>query len=108
MAGDFSVTAASERRRTASYRDLRRGRQLLKPGTVYELKLENLITSNVFLKGHRIRLQISASFTPNFSRNLQTGTWEVNSGVMRKAAIRILHDASHPSQIVLPVIPVIN
>ncbi len=89
----------------ASYRDLRRGRQVLEPGTVYELKLENLITSDVFLKGHRIRLQISATFTPNFSRNLQTGKSEADSSEMSKAKIRIFHDTAHPSQVALPVIP---
>jgi putative CocE/NonD family hydrolase len=83
----------------ASYRDLSQGRQLLEPGTVYELKLENLITSNVFLKGHRIRLQISATFTPNFSRNLQTGKSEANSAEISKAKIRIFHDTAHPSQV---------
>ncbi len=92
----------------ASYRDLSRGRQLLSPGTIYELKLENLITSNVFLQGHRIRLQISASFTPNFSRNLQSGKSEVNSVEMKKAHIRVFHDAKHLSQVVLPIIPVVR
>jgi putative CocE/NonD family hydrolase len=90
----------------ASYRDLSRGRQLLSPGKIYELKLENLITSNVFLQGHRIRLQISASFTPNFSRNLQSGKSEANSAEMKKAHIRVFHDTAYPSQVVLPVIPV--
>ena len=92
----------------ASYRDISRGRQLLSPGTIYELKLENLITSNVFLQGHRIRLQISASFSPNFSRNLQSGKSEVNSVEMKKAHIRIFHDAKHLSQVVLPVIPIVR
>ncbi len=89
----------------ASYRDLKRGRQLLQRGQVYELKLTNLITSNTFRKGHRIRIQISASFFPNFSRNLQTGELEQVSDKMQKANIRIYHDQSHPSRIVLPVIP---
>jgi putative CocE/NonD family hydrolase len=92
----------------ASYRDLSRGRQLLSPGTIYELKLEKLITSNVFLQGHRIGLQISASFTPNFSRNLQSGKSEVNSVEMKKAHIRLFHDTQHPSQVVLPIIPVVR
>ena len=92
----------------ASYRDLSRGRQLLSPGAIYELKLENLITSNVFLQGHRIRLQISASFAPNFSRNLQSGKSEVNSAEMKKAHVRVFHDATRSSQVVLPVIPVVR
>ena len=64
----------------ASYRDLKKGRQLLTPNQVYELHLDNLITSNVFQKGHRIRVQISATFFPNFSRNLQTGELEAFIG----------------------------
>ena len=88
----------------ASYRDLTRGRQLLEPGKVYELDLANLITSNVFLKGHRVRVQISGSFFPNFSRNLQSGKSEVESAEGKKARIRVYHDADHPSKILLPVI----
>jgi putative CocE/NonD family hydrolase len=88
----------------ASYRDLVHGRQWLEPERVYELDLNNLITSNMFLKGHRIRVQISGSFHPNFSRNLQTGKSEMQSGDYKKARIRIYNDALHPSHIVLPII----
>jgi putative CocE/NonD family hydrolase len=88
----------------ASYREASRGLQWLEPGKVYELNLNNLITSNVFLKGHRVRVQISGSFYPNFSRNLQTGKSEVESAEMKQARIRVYHDAAHPSQILLPLI----
>lgn len=88
----------------ASYRDMARGRQWLEPGKIYELDLKNLITSNMFLKGHRMRVQISGSFYPNFSRNLQSGKSEVDSSDSKKARIRIYSDAQHPSQIVLPII----
>ena len=47
------------------------GRQLLRAHQVYELRLSDLITGNRFLKGHQIPVQISASFFPPFSRNLQ-------------------------------------
>ena len=42
---------------------------------------------------------------PHFSRNLQTGEWEARAGKTRAATIRIYHDATHPSRIVLPVVP---
>jgi hypothetical protein len=45
--------------------------------------------SHLFLQGHGIRLQISASFTPNFSRNLQSGKSEVNSVDEKGAHSRI-------------------
>jgi hypothetical protein len=88
----------------ASYRDPAQGRQLLEPGRVYELRLDHLITSNVFHKGHRIRVQISASFFPNFSRNLQTGKSEVTSAAVRKTTIRVYHSRKYPSQAMLPMI----
>jgi uncharacterized protein len=88
----------------ASYRDVKRGRQLLKAGEIYELRLDNLITSNLFLKGHRIRAQISGSFFPDFSRNLQTGELETTSARMREATIRIYHDPQHRSSLILPVV----
>jgi len=88
----------------ASYRDLKRGRQLLKPDQVYELRLENLITSNVFQKGHRIRVQVSASFFPNFSRNLQSGEREAVSAKMQKATIRVYTGGEQASRIRLPII----
>jgi predicted acyl esterase len=49
-------------------------------------------------------VQISGSFYPNFSRNLQSGKSEVESADVKKARIRIYNDARHPSQIVLPFV----
>ena len=88
----------------ASYRDPKKGRQLLKPQQIYRLHLDNLITSNVFVRGHRIRVQISASFFPNFSRNLQTGELEASSARMQKASLSIYADRRRPSRVVLPVV----
>lgn len=87
-----------------SYRDLSHGRQLLEPGKTYEVSLDHLITSNVFQRGHRIRVQISGTFFPNFSRNLQTGELEATSAKTKTATIRIYHDEEHASQIILPVV----
>jgi hypothetical protein len=88
----------------ASYREVDKGRQLLEPGQVYEIRLDNLITSNVFRKDHRVRVQISGTFFPNFSRNLQTGELEASSAGMKKATISIYNDRGRPSRIVLPVV----
>ena len=87
----------------ASYRDLPGPRRLLVPGRVYALALDNLVTSNLFRRGHRIRAQVSASFFPNFSRNLHTGDLETVSGRMKRATIHLHHDRDHPSQITLPI-----
>lgn len=87
----------------ASYREPEKGRQLLTPGAISRLRLDHLLTSNTFLRGHRIRLQISGSFFPNFSRNLHTGDLETTSARGQRATIRLHSDAAHPSRIILPV-----
>lgn len=88
----------------ASYRDITNGRQMLTPGAVYELTLDGLLTANRFATGHRIQLQISASFAPHLSRNLQTGESEMTSAVSRPAEITIHHSADYPSRLILPVL----
>ncbi len=88
----------------ASYRNLEKGRQLLTPGQVYEIRLDRLVTSNVFRTGHRVRVQISATFFPNFSRNLHTGDLESVSARRQKATIRLYHDREHPSEVSLHVV----
>jgi hypothetical protein len=87
----------------ASYRKTGHGQQLLEPNRIYTIHFENLITSNVFKKNHRVRVQISGSFFPNFSRNPQTGDSERISPNMKKAQITIYSDRKHPSRIILPV-----
>jgi putative CocE/NonD family hydrolase len=88
----------------ASYRNAAAGRQLLHPGGIYELKLPSMPTSMRFARGHRIRAQISASFTPHLSRNLQTGESEIVAADSRVAAITIHHSADHASRLELPVL----
>jgi len=88
----------------ASYRDPSKGRQLLTPGRVYDVVLDRLVTSNVFKTGHRVRVQISATFFPNFSRNLHTGELEATSARSRKATISLYHDRLHLSQVSLHTI----
>ena len=86
----------------ASYRSGTK-RELLKPGGVYTVKLENLITSNLFRSGHRLRVQVSGAFAPHFSLNLQTGRLEMDSAEARAATITLYHDRRHGSRVILPV-----
>jgi hypothetical protein len=78
--------------------------KFLSAGEVVPIRLPNLRTGNLFAKGHRVRVVLCGSFMPHFSRNLQTGESEMRSAKTRKATIRIHHDASHSSRIVLPVV----
>ena len=78
--------------------------QPIVPGKVYEYKIDLWSTSNVSLKGHRIRLEVSSSNFPRFDRNLNTGKRAADSGEFVKATNTVLHDGEHPSALVLPII----
>ncbi len=88
----------------ASYRDPASGRQPVEPGRIYELRLPAVMTGILLAKGHRIRAQVSASFDPHLSRNLQTGESEVVSAESRPVTITIHHGIEHASKLVLPVL----
>ncbi len=101
----FNLMSPGSDVQRASLRDPSRGRQLLEPGKIYSLTFDRLLTSQVFFAGHRLRILVTGSFFPHFSRNLHTGESEAFSSEMATAEIRIHHDAEHPSRLVLPVIP---
>ncbi len=90
----------------ARYRNSFTELTLLKPGEIYELRLNLWVTSNVFLPGHRIRLEVSSSNFPRFDRNSNTGGDIVNETVdqYKTAVNRIFHNAAHPSHLILPII----
>ncbi|MFY9752845.1 MAG: CocE/NonD family hydrolase, partial [Candidatus Acidiferrales bacterium] len=87
------------------YRDSPEHSTLMNPGQVYEISLDLWATSNVFLKGHSLRLEISSSNFPRFDRNLNTGEEIKFARTSVSATNTILHDAQHPSALVLPIMP---
>jgi putative CocE/NonD family hydrolase len=86
----------------ASYRNPGAGRQSVEAGRIYELQLAQALTAIRFGRGHRIRLQVSASFDPHLSRNLQSGASEVESAEFRVATITLHHGRATPSRLLLP------
>ncbi|WP_245208138.1 CocE/NonD family hydrolase [Sediminibacillus dalangtanensis] len=68
-------------------------------------QLDLWATSNVFLPGHSIRLEISSSNFPRYDVNPNTGKTTIDSEVMLPASQTIYHDENYPSYILLPVIP---
>jgi hypothetical protein len=88
----------------ASYRDSQSKPELLNPGQIYQLTISLWSTSNVFLKGHRLRLEVSSSNFPRFDRNLNTGRSGEFETHWTTATNTILHDTDHPSALVLPMV----
>jgi hypothetical protein len=89
----------------ARYRESFTEPSLLEKGVVYEFDFKVGSTSNVFKKGHRIRLEISSSYFPEYSRNLNTGAEIGKTSEMLKADQTIHHSAEYPSHLLLPIIP---
>ena len=89
----------------ARYRDSREKAELLKPGQVYKLSIDLWSTSNVFLKGHALRLEISSSNFPRFDRNLNTAEQPESGQRFISATNVIFHDHKRPSALILPIVP---
>ena len=89
----------------ARYRESMSASTPIVPGKVYHYTIDLWSTSNVFLKGHRIRVEVSSSNFPRFDRNLNTGKSAAADATFVKATNTVLHDSSHPSALVLPVVP---
>jgi putative CocE/NonD family hydrolase len=79
---------------------------LMTPGEVCQIEIRAFPTSNLFKQGHRLRVDISSSNFPRFDVNPNTGAPEGRGLARRIAANTLFVDASRPSHVVLPVIPV--
>jgi putative CocE/NonD family hydrolase len=79
--------------------------ELLEPGRVYEFEIDLWSTANVFKAGHRLRVDIASASFPRWDRNPNTGAPFAALCELRPARQTVLHDAAHPSHVLLPVIP---
>ena len=89
------------------YRDSLETPKLMTPGEVYRVTIDAGVTSNVFLTGHRIRIEVSSSNFPRFDRNPNTGeaVADVDVKDVRKAMQTVYHEHERYSYAVLPVVP---
>jgi len=87
------------------YRNSLEKPELAKPGEVYRIAIDAGVTGNMFLKGHRIRVEISSSNFPRFDRNPNSGGKVSDAAKLNKASQTVYHDAKHPSALVLTVVP---
>lgn len=93
----------------ARYRDFSHGAEpsLIEPHKAYAYDIDLWATSNLFQKGHRIRLDITSSNFPRWDRNPNTGHDFGTDGQQDLVIAQqtILHDAEHASYVTLPIIP---
>ena len=88
----------------ARYRNSPSKPEYMNPGEVYKLNIDLWATSNVFLTGHQLRLEISSSNFPRFDRNFNRGEDPGQAAQPVSAENRVYHDREHASALVLPVV----
>jgi putative CocE/NonD family hydrolase len=89
----------------ARYRDGFDKPKLIKPGEVIQYIIRMNPTSNAFLPGHRIRLDITSSDFPHYDRNHNT---EANPNVEATFVVAnqtICHGTEQATHIILPWVP---
>lgn len=89
----------------ARYREGFGSPKLMEPGKTYTLRPSPITISNVFLPGHRIRIEVTSSNFPKFVRNLNTGGRNEHESQFVVARNIVHHSAGQPSYIELPIVP---
>jgi putative CocE/NonD family hydrolase len=88
----------------ARYRDPLEAQKLLRPLEVVPIRITLYPTSNVFKKGHRIRLDISSSNFPRFDVNPNTGEPIGSNRRMAIAENSVFHESGRRSRVILPIV----
>ncbi|HZQ56654.1 MAG TPA: CocE/NonD family hydrolase [Acidimicrobiales bacterium] len=60
-------------------------------------------TAHRFVRGHRVRVQVSSGAFPRYNRNLGGGEPRATATTLLAADQHVFHDTGHPSAVVLPV-----
>jgi putative CocE/NonD family hydrolase len=79
--------------------------RLRQPGEVVRIVITLFPTANLFMPGHRIRLDIASSNFPKFDVNPNTGEPDGMARRRRVAVNTVFVDADRPSRVVLPILP---
>ena len=88
----------------AKYRHGEEEPEYLVPGQPVELVFRLALTANRFLRGHRIRVQVTSSFFPHLDRNPNTGRPAAIESTLVPARQVVFHDGARPSRVILPVV----
>jgi putative CocE/NonD family hydrolase len=88
----------------ARYRDSSENPTLLGLGDVYRFDVDLWATAQVFLAGHRLRVEVTSSDFPRYDRNLNSGGPFGQAVRGQVAANTIFHDSPRASHLLLPVL----
>jgi putative CocE/NonD family hydrolase len=79
--------------------------ELIKPGEIVKYTITMMPSSNAFLSGHCIRLDITSSDFPNYDRNHNTAANQNADATLVAAKQTIYHGGEHATRIILPWVP---
>ena len=86
----------------ARYRDGLDRPSLVEPGSQVTYWIPMSATSNAFLPGHRIRLDITSSCFPSYDRNHNTAADQNADAELRPATQTVVHGGQAGTRLVLP------
>jgi uncharacterized protein len=102
---DGSSHELSPGRLRATHRDgLEATPSPIAPGKVYEYRLELMAISNVWRKGHRIRVTVASANFPDSRRNPNTNARTGDDDTWIVAHNAVCHTAAHPSHLLAPIV----
>ncbi|TFH66342.1 MAG: CocE/NonD family hydrolase [Gemmatimonadales bacterium] len=101
---DGSAYNLDETIQRARYREGYDRQVFMEPGEVYEIEVSPMSSSNFFAPGHSLRIEVSSSNFPRFTRNLNTGGNNYDETVGVVANNQVHHSAEYPSQIRIPIV----
>ena len=101
---DGSAYNLDETIQRVRYREGYEQEVFMEEGEVYPVDLTPLSTSNLFKAGQRLRIEVSSSNFPRFTRNMNTGgnNFDESEGVVARNVIH--HSAEYPSVVRIPVV----
>ena len=97
----FNILESIQR---ARYREGPEKEVWMEAGKVYPITIHLGSISNVFLAGHRLRLEISSSNFPSYDRNLGLGGDNARQTRYVVSHNSVFHSAKYPSEIILPIL----
>ncbi|MCC6703642.1 MAG: CocE/NonD family hydrolase [Thermomicrobiales bacterium] len=91
----------------ARYRTSPREAGFLTPHEVNRYEIDLWATSLLLQPGHALRLEIASSNFPRFDRNYQNGGVQATTPLAEAVVAHqtVLHDAEHPSRLVVQIVP---
>jgi hypothetical protein len=73
------------------------------PAGIHKIAIDLWPSAHCFLRGHRIRLQVSSGSHPRYARNPGNGEPLASAVTLVAAEQAVYHDPEHPSAVILPV-----